>query len=177
MRKLKVDLQELEWAIEDASPEVTHYLDTETGEVLMVTYEMRRELERIFEEMYGDGDEPRIPFEDALQQRNLPEWMQEALRDADRVEEGFGTRYIEVPEADSGEGYRDMEDFIDTVQDRRLQNHLWGAIRGRGAFRRFKDVLLNHPAEQERWFAFRDARLRQRVIEWLEEEEIEPILE
>ena len=42
------------------------------------------------------------------------------------------------------------------------------AIRGRGAFRRFKDVLAAYPRERERWFAFHDARLRELVLRWLE---------
>jgi hypothetical protein len=48
------------------------------------------------------------------------------------------------------------------------------AITGRGAFRRFKDVLLDYPRERERWFAFRDALMAERVREWLAEHDIEP---
>ena len=44
------------------------------------------------------------------------------------------------------------------------------------AFRRFKDVLVEHPRERERWFGFKDQRLEKRVLEWLESEDIEPIL-
>jgi hypothetical protein len=35
--------------------------------------------------------------------------------------------------------------------------------------------LLDHPAEEERWFRFRDER--ERAISWLREERIEPIVE
>ena len=42
------------------------------------------------------------------------------------------------------------------------------AINGKGAFRRFKDVLLNYPEERERWFKFRDDRMEKRAVEWLE---------
>jgi len=55
------------------------------------------------------------------------------------------------------EGYQDMEGFIETVEDESLQENLCAATKGRGAFRRFKDVLLNYPEEQERWFSFHDA--------------------
>lgn len=72
------------------------------------------------------------------------------------------------------EGYEDMEAFISTVGNQRLQDLLWIAIRGRGAFRRFKDVLAGHPTERERWFAFRAARVLERVREWLADEGIEP---
>jgi hypothetical protein len=60
-----------------------------------------------------------------------------------------------------------MEDFMATVHDERLGNRLWRAIQGRGAFRRFKDVLLNYPDAREDWFAFKDQLMEERVVEWL----------
>ncbi|MFB0546976.1 MAG: UPF0158 family protein, partial [Anaerolineae bacterium] len=99
------------------------------------------------------------------------------MQEADQVEAGYGTRYISVPQADSHEDYRDMQDFIATVQDERLQDRLWRAIDGRGAFRYFKDVLADYPRERERWFEFEDARMRQRILDWLESEGIEAIIE
>jgi hypothetical protein len=68
-----------------------------------------------------------------------------------------------------------MVAFIATVSNLRLQNRLERAIRGKGAFRHFKDVLLNYPQERERWFQFSNERMRQRVLDWLDEEGIEPI--
>ena len=177
MRKLKIDLSELADAFDNSSPEAGYFLDLETGQVVLITEETRSELEQIYEAMYGAGDEPRMPFAEALQQRDLPDWQQAILVEADQVEQGFGARYIRVPDADSREGYRDMEAFIATVRDVDLANRLERAINGRGAFRYFKDVLLDHPRERERWFAFKDERLRQRVLEWLAEEEIEVVEE
>ena len=84
---------------------------------------------------------------------------------------------VSIPQQDSHEAYRDMERFIDTVRDRHLQELLEVAITGRGAFSRFKDVLLGYPRERERWFAFRDAQLAERVREWLADHDIEPISE
>jgi hypothetical protein len=34
----------------------------------------------------------------------LPEWLREALREAEQVEAGYGARYVRVPEGDSREG-------------------------------------------------------------------------
>jgi len=61
-----------------------------------------------------------------------------------------------------------MEDFIATVEDEHLAELLEVAINGRGAFRRFKDVLLRYPEERERWFRFKDERMQERACEWLE---------
>ena len=177
MKKIKMNLSELMYALEDASWEASRYLDLETGQVVMITDETRWELERIYEEVYDPDAEQPPDLAEILQQRDLPEWQQQTLLEANQVEAQYGSRYISVPQADSHEGYRDMENFIITVKDERLQDQLWRAISGRGAFRYFKDVLHNHFHERERWFAFKDALLKQRVLGWLESEGIEPIIE
>jgi len=177
MRKLKVDLGELMYVFDDASWETSHYLDLETGQVVMITQETRWELEHIYEEEYDPDAEQPFDLAEVLRQRDLPKWRQQALLEADQVEAEYHSRYIGVPEASSHEGYRDMEAFIVTVEDKRLQDQLWRAISGRGAFRYFKDVLTDYPRERERWFAFKDARLEQRALDWLESKGIEPIVE
>jgi len=48
------------------------------------------------------------------------------------------------------------------------------AIDGKGAFRRFKDVLLNYPTERERWFSYRADLLHWHMQKWLEKEQLEP---
>jgi len=86
----------------------------------------------------------------------------------DRIEEEFDC-YERIPRAESHEGYEDMVDFIATVEDERIVELLDVAINGKGAFRRFKDVLLNYPEERERWFRFKDERMEERALEWLDD--------
>jgi len=93
----------------------------------------------------------------------------------DKVEEGFGEHYITIPNAESYEGYQDMEDFIETVKEVKLKEKLYNAIARKGAFRRFKDVLIFYPKERERWFKIKNEKVMERVNEWLEEEGIEII--
>jgi len=83
-------------------------------------------------------------------------------------------RLIHVEPLGSRVEYRWMEEFTGTVRDARLRGRLEVALDGRGAFRRFKNVLLDFPAERERWFAFRDERLHAAAREWLGELGIEP---
>lgn len=78
-------------------------------------------------------------------------------------------RYERIPKAESYEGYEDMEDFMATVEDEHLAELLEVAIEGKGAFRRFKDILALHPEESERWFRFKDERIEQRALEWLDD--------
>ena len=66
-----------------------------------------------------------------------------------------------------------MAEFAATVRNRHVRELLDVAFRGRGAFRRFKDVLAGYPAERERWFAFRDQRMHEAMVEWLADHVIE----
>jgi hypothetical protein len=140
-RKVRVDLQELRFALDGASYEHHYFLDTETGELILVS------------ELFDD---------------------EEAERQLAEIDEAGPGRYLQVPPADAREGYDDMQDFIATVSDEHLQELLDVAIQGRGAFRRFKDVLARHPAEQLRWLDFKATRLEARAREWLAEEGCEP---
>lgn len=60
-----------------------------------------------------------------------------------------------------------MEEFIAGVRDPGRADRLDIAIRGRGAFRRFKDVLSRWPEEVERWYSFSEERQRGRARAWL----------
>ena len=80
--------------------------------------------------------------------------------------------WIPVEPVPSGEGYRDMEDFIARVHDPRARDLLQRAIEGRGAFRRFKDTLFEYPELRKAWFAFHDARAERRALEWLTDHEM-----
>jgi hypothetical protein len=102
------------------------------------------------------------------------EWMDtEEIEKIDEQIEMEPERYLSIPTDSSREGYRALEAFTDTVEDENLKEKLWIALDGRGAFRRFKDVLSHYPDEREKWFEFKNERLKNRVLEWLEENEIE----
>ncbi|MBK8027180.1 MAG: hypothetical protein IPK19_38775 [Chloroflexi bacterium] len=62
------------------------------------------------------------------------------------------------------------------MEDAHVRELLETAIQGKGAFRRFKDALVRHPEIEQRWFAFRDARVQARMIDWFEMNEIEATL-
>ncbi len=173
-RKLKINIEELASAMEDASYEHSYYLDLETGRILFVTEETHTQLEEIYEEAPDEEtDNNKFDLKSSLKKLDLPDWQKEALREAEEIEKGFGSRYISIPRADSSEAYGDIEDFIATARSQRLQNQLYQAIRGSHPFRRFKDVLASNSAERERWFNFQESRLRERALEWLEDEGVE----
>jgi hypothetical protein len=106
----------------------------------------------------------------------VSDWMdtEEAEGIRDRID-AEPERYEALPRVGSHEGYRDMEEFIEIVAHQHLRDSLEVAINGKGAFRRFKDVLARYPEAQEEWFRFKDDRLMERALEWLEDIGIEPI--
>jgi hypothetical protein len=171
MNQVKIDLSELQMAFEGGSEMISYYMDIETGEIISVSDDERGLLENIYE-LYYDEQTQTVAWEVAFKDEHIPDWQRERIQDADRVEAGLSSRYIEIPSESSQEGYRDMQAFIDTVRNPRLQEQLERAVGGRRAFRYFKDVLLDYPIERERWFMFKQERLQQRIREWLEYEDI-----
>jgi hypothetical protein len=172
LRELSIVFTELEDAFENSSYEMTFLLDTETGQVILLSDELRDELDSVWaEEALTGGVEPSV-LEAILEQRELEDWERSAVRAAILFEAGVGDRYVEIPRQDSREGFMDMEEFIETVGEARLRDRLWGALRQRRPFRRFKDTLLHDEAETERWYVFQRERLRERMQRWLRVEGI-----
>lgn len=83
--------------------------------------------------------------------------------------------YLRIDPVSSREQYRWMERFITSVEDEDLRSELAQSIDGKGAFRRFKDVLMSHAVERERWFVFRSERLRAAMSAWLQAHGIEAV--
>jgi len=82
-------------------------------------------------------------------------------------------RYLRIDPASSREQYRWMERFVSSVTEPALRERLLVSIDGKGAFRRFKDVLLAFPGERERWFAYRSEVLHFHIQTWLDHMKIE----
>jgi len=173
MRHLNVDMSNLIDAFEGGYETISYFMDLETGEVISVTEDARGILDIVYKS-YFDEQTQTVDCENAFENEDVPDWERELVKDADRVEAGYGVTIIAIPSQDSSEGYSDMEAFIDTVRNPLLRERLERAINRRGPFRNFKDVLLGYPNERDRWFQFKRERLQSRVLEWLEEHDITP---
>ena len=75
--------------------------------------------------------------------------------------------WIEVDSIPSYIWYQDMVDFAEQVTDARAARLLAIALDGRGAFRRFKNVVFSDPELGPAWNAFNDVRGKRRAVEWL----------
>lgn len=175
MKQLAIDWGDLALAFDSSLGQMSHYLDMETGQVLVVTDEARRAMEQIYEAQYDPDNPDAFDLELALSQSDFHSWQKDEVRTADFVEMHFGSRVISIPQSTSYEAYAQMQDFIATIKDDRLRNQLMDATHGRGAFGRFKAILGQHLAEEQRWHAFQDSQLSREMLRWLASVEIEPV--
>lgn len=151
LRGLPVDLDDLSLALEGDPLLTGGRLDLRTGEVQQISplYESD-----FFDEI-GEPD------------RGEADW-------ADDLEDGHDDRWLRFDSLGSRPGFRDMEEFLETVTDERLATRLDRALGGRGAFRRFKDELADVPDELARFHRFTDDRRRGRARQWLAESGLRP---
>lgn len=78
-------------------------------------------------------------------------------------------RYVRIS-LPPGQDLEDAREFVPTVLSSVVQRTLRGVLDGPRAMDRFRSLLARHPEELSRWQAFRAARLKHRVQEWLSEQ-------
>ncbi|MCI8830705.1 MAG: hypothetical protein HFG43_06925 [Lachnospiraceae bacterium] len=92
----------------------------------------------------------------------------------DEIEENL-ERYLRLPTKFEIHEYHIMEEFIWTLKGDRADK-LEHAIQGRGAFRRFKDMVDRMGISQQ-WYDFQAEYYRKLAIEWCQEHGLEYIEE
>ena len=156
-KKLNVDLDELVDAMSNADQfESGYWLDLETGEIHMLTGESRSCEDDDDDAEDDDGDD----------------WLAQERRLRRLIDSTVG-RFIRVEGFETRESWQIMRDFIDETPDPRLQQKLVQAIGGKGAFRRFKDILDHYPDAKEKWFVFERDREREMARQWLQDQGVE----
>jgi len=89
----------------------------------------------------------------------------------ERLSEDFeGDEYILIERISSHEAYQWMEDFVEQFvapKDKHSAEKLSIALMGKGAFRRFKDVLNSVGNEWvQAWYQYKDEQLHQVMKQW-----------
>jgi hypothetical protein len=94
------------------------------------------------------------------------------ISDKEDEEETEEEHSVPVERIPSHEAYQWMCDFVDDIvfpKDALSAEKLDIALMGKGAFRRFKDVLRYIGGEWEQvWYGYRDDQIRSAMKEWLE---------
>ncbi len=157
LRAVPVNLEELSMMLEGDPAYGGGRLDLETGETWPAG------ADDLWREEFGEEED----LED--EEVGGDETSQPAGKEGQGQEprgEG-GRRWLWIECLGSRDGYRDMERFIDPVSSPRRREMLEAGVAGRGAFRRFRNVLARWPEELERWYLFSDDRRRGRARAWL----------
>ena len=150
-----VKLSELIDDLDFESDEYGSWVDLENGRVVRVSHSLIRAIE--------EGDAERLAEHD------------EEVGIAKAVVADSGERFVEAPGKFEFHEYRQMERFIGTVEDSAAAEELWRAIKGKGAFRYFKDTARRLGLLQQ-WYQYRDSAMKEFVRDWAEAHQI-PIVD
>jgi len=100
---------------------------------------------------------------------DFPEWQQESIQKAGEV---LSTdNYKELPGKFDIHEYSIMERFCYSVEDDELSHRLLNSIRGRGAFRYFKDTIHEYGIVDD-WYEYREQAFKEIAMYWLERHNI-----
>jgi Uncharacterised protein family (UPF0158) len=168
MKRLEVDFDEIQKAMEDVVRDTFDYfLDLETGEVMTFSEEIVREIKaRLYDNEYSEiaDDIEYIEFDE---EPEIPDWMTDEMEIVLEILLDDSGRFIRIPERQSHIAYQSMHDFIGTVGDPLLKEELTSALNGKGAFRKFKDILVEFPRERKLWHGYNAKAMKKDSIEWL----------
>jgi hypothetical protein len=147
MRSEEINREALIEAVETELPDVEHYLDLRTGEILIVFVGV------------SDNDTGELD-EIARDNRQL----------ASRVR-AEPDRYQPVPHIAPEAAFRWMQEFAASIADEKLRHGLQELLRecADECFEAFSHTLRDVPEEErERWFAFRNEKIAEFIDSWLE---------
>jgi hypothetical protein len=151
MTDIIVNLEDIIEGLEFQSYERRSFLNLRNGEVVSIADEEFRAAE----------DEELI--------EKFPDWQRDNIKLAQEIlEESY---FIALPSHFEIHEYSIMEEFCLEIEDDNISNILYNSIKGRGAFRRFKDKIRRFGIEEE-WYKYRDEAIKRIAIEWCEENEI-----
>lgn len=146
-------LRDIVDSLQMASDERVSYLDRTTGEVVDVSgNEMS---------MAEEGEPPD----------GLPDWRREDVELARRISEDSSGNFVSLPTPWDVNEHAIMEEFCDSLPAGQSRDTVCISIKGRGAYRRFKDSL-HVLGLAERWYRYRDEKFKEIAIEWCRENNI-----
>lgn len=148
-------LSDLTMALEMPSEEMCLHYDRQAGCIVRVDRGVLQAVE--------DGGDSKLA--------GAPDWQQEEVELARAIVNDDGSRFIAAPDKFDFHEYRHMERFVSTVPDQQAADELWRAIKGRGAFRHFKDTA-GRLGLLDQWYRYRDTAIKEFVIEWAQANQV-----
>ena len=150
-----VKLKDIVEALEMESDSTTFWLDKDTGQV----------------EMISEDVTAGMHLEDDGLVDEQPEWLRKAISKAQEIQNDSDEQFVQLPDKFDLNDYKIMEDFSRKYPNDRVSATLQQAIKGKGAFRRFNNLIYEFSL-QEKWNQFKQQAYEQMAIDWLEENDI-----
>ena len=147
---VKIKLNDIIEAIEFQSDEARSFIHVKTGEIHLITDEAIHIVEN------DDHD--------------YPDWQKDDIKIAKDYLENEKD-YLSLPSQYEVNEYQIMEDFVTNLEDERIAGLLSICLRGKGAFRRFKESVVLLGIDKE-WYQFKDERYKAFAVEWCEENDV-----
>lgn len=147
-----VSLRDVIDEMEIMSDEARAYINRKTGELITVT-----------DEMFALAEDPD-------EAEAAPDWQKEFMPKVREV--AASEDFIPLPGKFEIHEWSIMERFARSLTDASVRDDVDSALHGRGAFRRFKDVVHRLGLADE-WYRFRDAALAEIAVDFLEANGIE----
>lgn len=166
-----VKLTEIEYALESSCDEWGLYLNTKTGKVDLVedsVFEFVDEYSELLNNPTSSDEEIEALIEENRLNDLADSWDAKSVRELARYEDGT---LIYIEPIDTRDQYRDMEKFIETIEDDQLRSLLYISIDGQGAFRRFKDALAVIGKLQD-YYDYQNSRVTEAAKEWCQDNNI-----
>ena len=148
---LPVKLHDVVDALELTSDSISYFLDRRTGEIEMIT-----------DDVWSAAQDDELISE-------YPEWQRELILKAREIRSS--DHFVELPGKGQINSYEIMERFCHEYPNPQISARLSAAIKGKGAFRRFNDMIEDLGIRNE-WNRFEHQSLEDLAIEWLEDEGI-----
>jgi len=148
---LPVKLKDVIEALEMAADSISYFLDRRTGEIEMIT-----------DEVWSAAENDDLISE-------YPEWQRELVLKAREIRST--DHFVQLPDKFEIDSYEMIERFSHEHPVPRVREKLSDVIKGKGAFRRFNDLITNLGIQDE-WNRFEHKWLEDIAVEWLEAEGI-----
>lgn len=153
--------------MEDVDREAFEYfLDIETGDVIILSEDILQKVQSIISESYDEDMSAyeAIEFDEDIA---LPEWAEDEVELALDIFIHHEERYVRIPERRSAGVFQAMQGFTAALENPELRLQLEEITDGKGAFRRFKDILEDYPKERKQWYGYSAAKAREEIMQWL----------
>ena len=151
--RMVIPLHAIVEALEFQSDEGRVLLDRQTGEV------------------HAFGPDELRAVETDEDPSDFPGWQQPLVALARQVFSDSCGRFVELPDRWDIHEYRALEGFASSQADPAIADQLLSAIRGRGAFRHFKDAI-HRLGIADSWYTYRGEFLQEIARDWCQANDI-----